>query len=481
MVLAGGVTVIVPHGLGYSGAGRRDCRRTATAAPSTPRRAARWSGSGAGVVVLKRLADAVADGDTIHAVIRGFATNNDGAFKVGFTAPCVEGQARGRSRGPGHRGACPPSRSPTSRRTAPARRWATRSRSPPSPRRSRRPPGGTGFCALGSVKTNIGHLDAAAGVAGLIKAVPGAGARDAAAEPPLRDAQPAASTSRRAPSTSTPSCRPWRPEGWPRRAGVSAFAIGGANAHVILEEPPAAGAVRAGAALAAAGAVGAHGDGARGGHRPPSRPSPRAAGGAGDRLADIAYTLQVGRRAFRHRRVLVGPRSRRTPSRSWRGAIRGGCSPAPPRRRCRRWPSCSPAWAPSTPAWPAGCTATMPGSARGSTTARSGSRRSSGSICGRSCFRKGSEAEGADGARSPRRFSAGARGRRPPRRDCCGGPRCHSRPSSRSSTRWPPACSIGGSGRRRWWASASASTWRPASPACCRSTMRCAWWPGGPG
>ncbi len=128
-------------------------------------------GSGVGVVVLKRLADALADGDTIHAVILGSAVNNDGAAKVGYTAPSVAGQAaviaaaladagvvageRRLRRGARHRHA--------------ARR--SRSRSPPSPRPSAQASGRAGFCALGSVKTNLGHLDAAAGVTGLIKTV----------------------------------------------------------------------------------------------------------------------------------------------------------------------------------------------------------------------------------------------------------------------------------------------------------------------
>ena len=103
MVLAGGVTVIVPHGLGYlalDGVMSPDghCRAFDAAARGTV------EGSGAGVVVLKRLADAVADGDTIHAVIRGFATNNDGAFKMGFTAPSSEGQVEVIATAPGHRG-----------------------------------------------------------------------------------------------------------------------------------------------------------------------------------------------------------------------------------------------------------------------------------------------------------------------------------------------------------------------------------------
>ena len=134
------------------------------------RRRARCSATALGIVVLRRLRDALADGDTIYAVIKGAALNNDGSTKVSFTAPSVDGhaqvismaQALGRHR----------SRNDLVHRSARHRHRARR------PDRDRRPDAGVprrrrtaamAFCAIGSLKTNIGHLDAAAGVAGLIK------------------------------------------------------------------------------------------------------------------------------------------------------------------------------------------------------------------------------------------------------------------------------------------------------------------------
>ena len=144
--------------------------------------------SGVGVVVLKRLADAVADGDPIHAVIRGTAINNDGEQKVGFTAPSVEGQA------------AVIALAQAAARVDPrdityieAHGTATTLGDPIEVAALNRvfANGEPGSCAIGSVKTNIGHLDAAAGVAGADQDDARAGARRAAAQPALRDAEPA--------------------------------------------------------------------------------------------------------------------------------------------------------------------------------------------------------------------------------------------------------------------------------------------------
>jgi amino acid adenylation domain-containing protein len=302
MVLAGGVTVIVPHGLGYlalDGVMSPDghCRAFDAEARGTV------EGSGAGVVVLKRLADAVADGDTIHAVIRGFATNNDGGFKMSFTAPSPEGQREAIATAQTIAGV--PAESITYVEThgtgtplgdvvevtalSEVFAAATEQR---------------GFCALGAIKTNIGHLDAAAGVAGLIKAV--LAVEHGVLPPSLHFETPNPRIDfARSPFYVNTECRPWRPEGWPRRAGVSAFAIGGVNAHVILEEPPAPApsapappwlllvlSARTETALEAAT------DRLLGHLR-------ELAAEPATRLADIAYTLEVGRRAFPHRRMLA--------------------------------------------------------------------------------------------------------------------------------------------------------------------------------
>jgi amino acid adenylation domain-containing protein len=303
MVLAGGVSVAVPHGLGYlalDGVMSPDghCRAFDAEARGTV------EGSGAGVVVLKRLADAVAEGDTIHAVIRGFATNNDGGFKLSFTAPSQDGQLEVVATAQAVAGV--PAESITYVEThgtgtplgdpvevaalSEVFAAATEQR---------------GFCALGAIKTNIGHLDAAAGVAGLIKAI--LAVEHGILPPSLHFETPNPRIDfARSPFYVNTECRPWRPEGWPRRAGVSAFAIGGVNAHVILEEPPAPApsapappwsllvlSARTETALdAAAGRLLEH-------LKNPEFQEDR-------NLGDVAYTLQVGRRAFRHRRVLVG-------------------------------------------------------------------------------------------------------------------------------------------------------------------------------
>ena len=147
-------------------------------------------GEGCGMVVLKRLADAQADGDRILAVIRGTAVNQDGASS-GLTAPERSGAGGGDARCTRAGRRRRPPTSATSRRTAPARRSATRSRSRRWRHVVRRPRRRDDRCWLGSVKTNIGHLEAAAGVAGLIKVVLALQhARDPAAPAPAR-AQPA--------------------------------------------------------------------------------------------------------------------------------------------------------------------------------------------------------------------------------------------------------------------------------------------------
>jgi phthiocerol/phenolphthiocerol synthesis type-I polyketide synthase E len=257
-------------------------------------------GAGAGIVVLKRLADALADGDTIHAVIRGAAINNDGAGKAGYTAPSVDGQVEAiataqmladvdpRSIGylEAHGTATPlgdPIEIAALRQVFEA---ATADQ---------------GFCRLGSLKANLGHLDAAAGVAGLIKTVLALQQREL---PPLvnfRQANPQLALDR-SPFTASAQATPWPAGDTPRRAGVSSFGIGGTNAHVVLEEAPeperaeSTGppqllvlSARSDAALEAA----------------TQRLREHLTVHPGQDLRDVAWTLQAGRRAFAHRRTLV--------------------------------------------------------------------------------------------------------------------------------------------------------------------------------
>jgi acyl transferase domain-containing protein/acyl carrier protein len=257
-------------------------------------------GEGAGVVLLKRLADALADGDTIHAVIKGSAVNNDGSLKIGYTAPSVDGQADViaealalagvdaetvtyvETHGTGTQLGDPIEIAALTQ----AFRAGTQKR---------------GFCAIGSLKSNIGHLDAAAGVAGLIKAVLVLKHREI--PPSLHYERPNPKIDfDKTPFFVNTRLRPWEAGESPRRVGVSSFGIGGTNAHLILEEAPPPDesgearplqllvlSARSAAALdAATKNLGAY-----------LRGRPEA------NLADVAYTLQVGRSEFAHRRALV--------------------------------------------------------------------------------------------------------------------------------------------------------------------------------
>ncbi|HEX7239518.1 MAG TPA: beta-ketoacyl synthase N-terminal-like domain-containing protein [Longimicrobiaceae bacterium] len=255
--------------------------------------------SGAGVVVLKRLEDALADGDTIHAVVRGSAVNNDGARKIGFTAPGVEGQVRVISDALAMAGVEPASigfveghgsGTPLgdSIEIAALREvFADGSR-------------GAGTCALGSAKSNLGHCNAAAGVAGLLKAV--LAVREGVVPPTVhfRAADPKLELD------STPlyvnaAPAPWKVPG-PRRAGVSSFGLGGTNAHLVLEEPPAlapSAPARRGRLLV----LSARSEPALRAMRERLRAHLEAHPEL--ELADVAWTLQVGRARFEHRFAAV--------------------------------------------------------------------------------------------------------------------------------------------------------------------------------
>ncbi len=257
--------------------------------------------SGVGVVVLKRLDDALAAGDAIRAIIRGSAVTNDAAQKVGFTAPGVDGQTRVvraamltaevhpetmgyvEAHGTGTQMGDPIEVTALSR----VYREQTQKKN---------------FCALGSVKTNIGHLGAAAGAASLIKTVLALEHKEIPASLLFDEPNPECHLPE-SPFYVNTEHRPWEvADGVPRRAGISAFGVGGTNAHVIVEEAPA---------------------------RPPSGPSrPRQLLVLSARsqealeqmtgslasyldahrelpLADAAYTLAIGRRPFDVRRVVV--------------------------------------------------------------------------------------------------------------------------------------------------------------------------------
>lgn len=295
LALAGGVSLQVPQGVGYvaqeGGILSPDghCRAFDAHARGTV------PGSGVAAVALQRLSDAIESGRRIYAVIKSSAVNNDGAEKVGFTAPSVRGQVNLLAQA--HAGL------DTARITLlEAHGTGTQLGDAIElkaldqifgPFAADAP-----FCAVGSIKTNIGHLDTAAGVTGLIKIA--LCLQKKTLVPSLHFSAPHPELeSSRALYVNT-RFRPWPDDGQARRAAVSSFGIGGTNAHVVLEEAPVRSvpkttedqyvfplSARTASALSEGRANLA--DHLR---RWPEQP-----------LADIARTLQVGRQAFRFRHV----------------------------------------------------------------------------------------------------------------------------------------------------------------------------------
>jgi acyl transferase domain-containing protein/acyl carrier protein len=301
MALAGGVTILLPQKTGYMyqpgsiNSPDGHCRAFDADAMGTV------GGNGVGVVLLKRYSEALADGDSIYAVIKGAAINNDGSVKVGYTAPSVDGQAAVIATAQAIAGVSPqtigyieahgtgtPLGDPIEIAALTQVFRAGTSR--------------LGYCALGSVKTNIGHLDCAAGVAGLIKTAMALQHREL--PPSLHFHRPNPKIDfAGSPFYVNTASQPWTSTNGHRRAGVSAFGIGGTNAHVVLEEAP---------SLTPAG------ESRRYSIVPLSARSPAALDAMSVRLsqflteepteclADIAFTSAQGRRLFPHRRALVG-------------------------------------------------------------------------------------------------------------------------------------------------------------------------------
>jgi acyl transferase domain-containing protein len=257
-------------------------------------------GNGVGIVVLKRLSEALADRDHIYAVVKGSALNNDGSLKVGYTAPSVDGQAQVIAM------------AQALARVSPETITYIEAHGTGTPlgdpielaalsqvfrARTKR----KGFCALGAVKSNIGHLDTAAGIAGFIKTV--LALQHKLLPPSLHFRQPNPKIDfAGGPFYVNTKLSEWKSDGHPRRAGVSSFGIGGTNAHVILEEAPAL---------------------ERSQHSRPcclltiSARTGEALETTTDDLIDylaqypatdvtnVAYSYQVGRKAFTHRRAVL--------------------------------------------------------------------------------------------------------------------------------------------------------------------------------
>ncbi|QSQ16100.1 SDR family oxidoreductase [Myxococcus landrumensis] len=300
MAVAGGVAINVPQKVGYlyqyGGIASPDghCRAFDAKAAGT------IFGSGIGLVVLKRLEDALEDGDTIHAVIKGSAINNDGAVKASFTAPSVQGQATVIKDA-----LAAAEVSADSISYVETHGTGTALGDPIELRALTKAFGGKSLgrrtVPIGSVKTNVGHLDAAAGSASLLKAI--LAMKHQQLPPSLHFESPNPQIDfDSGPFFVNTTLQPWARGRAPRRAGVSSFGIGGTNAHVILEEAPAAQPAAAGRpwelmVLSARSHTALDTATARLAQHLESHPELS--------LADVAHTLQVGRKAHAHRRVVV--------------------------------------------------------------------------------------------------------------------------------------------------------------------------------
>ena len=301
IALAGGAAIKVPHQAGYlyqeGGILSPDghCRAFDASAKGTV------PGNGAGVVVLKRLEDALEDGDHIEAIIKGTAINNDGSLKVGFTAPSIDGQTAViqaaqliaeveadtiqyvETHGTG---------TPLGDPIEIAALSKAFQANGDQPNES---------IAIGSLKSNLGHLDTAAGVAGFIKTV--LALKNRTIPPSLHFEKPNPQTElTNSPFYVNNKLTNWQNGSGPRRAAISSFGLGGTNAHAILEEAP-----NSEASFATR----------------PFHPLPLSArsntaldqmtANLADHLeqhpdlplADVAYTLQTGRKGFHHRRLIT--------------------------------------------------------------------------------------------------------------------------------------------------------------------------------
>lgn len=261
-----------------------------------------WS-SGAGIVVLKRLEDALRDSDTIHAVIRGSAANNDGSDKVGFTAPGISGQVAAiraaqlvanvnpetigyiETHGTGTTLGDPIEVAALTQ----AFRAVTQKRQ---------------YCAIGSLKTNIGHMDTAAGVSGLIKVVMALKHKTLPASLHFEQPNPEIDFAN-SPFFVNTETKLWETaRDQPRRAGVSSFGIGGTNVHLIIEEAPE---ISVGADVDSEGRhilpVSARSDTAL--QQACLKLAKHLRANSSQRFEDVAYTLQSGRHAFQHRVAVV--------------------------------------------------------------------------------------------------------------------------------------------------------------------------------
>jgi|CZKH01.1.fsa_nt_gi acyl transferase domain-containing protein len=300
MALAGGVAIRVPQNSGYIFQEGQIFSRDGHTRSFDAAASGTLFSNGVGLVVLKRVADAIQDGDCIRAVIRGTAMNNDGGTKVGYAAPGLDAQAEVVERAhalaevdprtigylEAHGTATPMGDPIEVAALAKAFRAATAD---------------TSFCALGSVKSNVGHLDTASGVAALIKVV--LSLQHGEIPPTINFTQPnPAIDFSKSPFFVNTQLTPWKAGPTPRRAGVHSFGIGGTNAHVVVEEAPpveASDSTRSRHLLVFSARSKVAIEATTRNFAAYFRQHPDA------NLADVAYTCQTGRREFAQRRILV--------------------------------------------------------------------------------------------------------------------------------------------------------------------------------
>ncbi|PZQ51495.1 MAG: polyketide synthase [Rhodovulum sulfidophilum] len=301
MALAGGVTIELPQGRGYHFKEGEILSPDGHCHAFDHRARGTVFGSGAGVVALRRLGDALADGDHVWAVIRGGAVNNDGAAKAGYLAPSVDGQAKAIAEAHAVAGITADTIGyvechGTGTAIGDPIEVAALTQA------FRETTARTGFCKLGSVKTNIGHCDTAAGVAGLIKSA--LALTHAEIPPSLGYEAPNPSIDFAAsPFAVAAALTPWPRGATPRRAGVNALGVGGTNAHLVLEEAPEPAAPEASDWPYQILTLSARSKAALDGNAKALAAHLRANPDLD--LADVAFTLREGRRDFERRRVLV--------------------------------------------------------------------------------------------------------------------------------------------------------------------------------
>ncbi|WP_422048271.1 type I polyketide synthase [Shimia sp.] len=301
MAIAGGVTIELPHGRGYVFQDGEILSPDGECHAFDHRAQGTVFGSGAGAIVLRRLSDAIADGDHIWAVIKGSAVNNDGSDKAGYLAPSVGGQAAAvadalsiadvsadtvdyvECHGTGTYLGDPIEVAALTE----AYRETTEE---------------TGFCRIGSVKTNIGHLDTAAGAASLIKTALSLHHKEMPPSLSFEAPNPAIDFET-SPFAVNAVLRRWERRKGPRRAGVNSLGVGGTNAHVVIEEAP----DRPNSAESdwPLQLIAVSGRGTKALEANTANLAAHLRAHPEQPLADVAYTLLTGRRAFENRRIVL--------------------------------------------------------------------------------------------------------------------------------------------------------------------------------